>query len=214
MPRALVGGLLLAATLCVTPAAPTAGAAPQASFDCARAGTPTEKAICGDAGLATLDLALSQAYQARLRREPDLRQQQRGWLRARDAGCGADRPCMKAFIRARLDWMRGAAPMPGRLPTVVGQCSLTRESVRTNRFEGEPDSGSAAVFANGARQVSYDRVPGIEASRAGDPAVVCLASLPEDCPPGDERGKVYASADLRTLMAWALPDAEHLCGGA
>lgn len=44
--------------------------------------------------------------------------------------------------------------------------------------------------------------------------MVCLAVLPEDCPPGDDRGKVYASADLRTLMAWASPDAEHLCGGA
>ncbi len=55
---------------------------------------------------------------------------------------------------------------------------------------------------------------GVERSRVGDPAIVCLASLPQDCPKGDERGKVYASADLRTLLAWSLPDAEHMCGGA
>jgi len=213
MSRALFTGLILVG-LALPPASLVARTLPQASFDCAKAGTPTETAICHDPGLAALDLALAQAYQARLAREADVRQQQRGWLRARDAGCGADPACLKAFIRARLDWMRGAAPMPGRLPTVVGQCSLTRQSEKTYRFEGESTSGSAAAFANGARQVSYDRVPGIEASRVGDPAVVCLAALPEDCPPGDERGKVYAAADLRTLAAWSLPDAEHLCGGA
>lgn len=212
MPRPLFVGLM--ATLSLAPASLPAAAPPRASFDCAKAGTPTEKAICHDPALAALDLALSQAYQARLAREAGLRQQQRGWLRARDAGCGEDRACLKAFIRTRLDWMKGAAPMPTRLPTVVGQCSLSRESIKTYRFEGEPTSGSAAAFANGARQVSYDRVAGIEASKVGDPAVVCLAALPEDCPPGDDRGKVYASTDLRTLMAWALPDAEHLCGGA
>lgn len=211
---------LLALTLALTLALPSAGgraAAPApiaASFDCARAASPAEKAICRDARLADLDRALGQAYAARLAGEPGLKQEQRAWLKARDAGCGDDRACLTAFLRLRLDWMRGAAPMPARLPPAVGQCSLTTETEKTYRFEGEPSSGSAARFANGAQGVSYDLVAGIERSRVGDGAIVCLASLPQDCPKGDERGKVYAVGDLRTLMSWALPDAEHLCGGA
>src|SRR3569623_1883020 len=41
-----------------------------------------------------------------------------------------------------------------------------------------------------------------------------LAGLPEDCPPGDDRGKTYSAVDLRTSGKWELPDAEHMCGGA
>jgi uncharacterized protein len=122
-------------------------AAPAASFDCAKAGTAAEKAICQDARLSELDRALGEAYAARLAREAGVRQQQRAWLKARDAGCGGDRACLTAFLRARLEWMRGAAAMPGRLPRAVGQCSLTTETETTYRFEGEPTSGSAARFA-------------------------------------------------------------------
>jgi uncharacterized protein len=211
----LAAALTLAvAGLAAPPAAEPAAAAPAASFDCAKAGTAAEKAICQDARLAGLDRALGEAYAARLAREAGLRAEQRAWLKARDAGCGGERACLTAFLKARLDWMRGTAPMPSRLPRVVGQCSLTTETEKTYRFEGEPTSGSAARFANGAQGVSYELVPGVERSRAGDAAIVCLASLPQDCPKGDERGKVYAVGDLRTLMGWALPDAEHLCGGA
>ena len=211
---ALAGGLI--ATLLLFDAGAPVRAMPSdaASFDCGRAATPTERAICHDPKLTQMDRALGQAYQARVAREPAIRQQQRGWLRARDAGCAEDRACLAAFMTAREAWLRRAAPMPTGLPRVVGQCSLTVQTEKTNRFEGEPDSGSAAAFANGAFQVSYERVAGVERSRVGDPAIVCLASLPEDCPKGDERGKVYASADLRTLLAWSLPDAEHMCGGA
>jgi hypothetical protein len=38
--------------------------------------------------------------------------------------------------------------------------------------------------------------------------------LPTNCPPGDHRGKLYTTTNLRTEEAWTLPDAEHGCGGA
>ena len=44
--------------------------------------------------------------------------------------------------------------------------------------------------------------------------LVCLVALPQDCPPGDDRGKTYAAANLRTLGAWSAADSEHMCGGA
>ena len=64
-------------------------------------------------------------------------------------------------------------------------------------------SGSAVLEANGAMQVFYDQILDIDQSRAGDPALVCLIDLPHDCPPGDDRGKVYGVANLRTLGAWS-----------
>jgi hypothetical protein len=54
----------------------------------------------------------------------------------------------------------------------------------------------------------------LHSARVGDKVQLCLTSLPQDCPPGDVRGKVYKATDLRTGKSWELPDAEHMCGGA
>ena len=192
-----------------------AGPARAASFDCARAASPAERALCSDPGLSALDAQLGAAYARRVARDPALRQLQRGWLKARDVGCGGDRGCLRRLISWQLGWLsRGSARPPARLPTSEGACSLTAISRLGSRLEGDPASGSAAEETNGADQVSYELVAPIQASRVGDPALVCLVSLPRHCPPGDERGKVYAVANLRTLGAWSLADAEHLCGGA
>lgn len=39
-------------------------------------------------------------------------------------------------------------------------------------------------------------------------------SLPQHCPPGDNRGKIYTTTNMRTVKSWTLPDSEHRCGGA
>jgi hypothetical protein len=77
-----------------------------------------------------------------------------------------------------------------------------------------PNSGSAVTLANGLYQVSYDQVGAVNRSRRGDPVWTCLMSLPTSCPPGDRRGKLYTTTNLRVGEAWTLPDAEHGCGGA
>jgi hypothetical protein len=77
-----------------------------------------------------------------------------------------------------------------------------------------PGSGSAIVFANGGYQVSYEQEAAVDRSRPGDPVRICLVSIPKDCPPGDDRGRVYKTTNLRTHGSWTLPDAEHMCGGA
>jgi hypothetical protein len=76
------------------------------------------------------------------------------------------------------------------------------------------DSGSAVEFANGLYQVSYDQVRAVNRSRRGDPVSICLRALPENCPRGDDRGKIYRATNLRTRQSWTLPDSEHSCGGA
>jgi hypothetical protein len=86
------------------------------------------------------------------------------------------------------------------------------EDGRTHRVI--PDSGSAVLFASGHYQVSYDQVPAVNRSRPGDRVYLCLVKLPEHCPPGDHRGRIYTATNLRTLESWTLPDSQHSCGGA
>jgi len=99
-------------------------------------------------------------------------------------------------------------------PAAVGQCVRTTIRMKGSRLEGMPDSGDALAYANGIVGISYDRVSGLRTARAGDPVKLCLTSLPQNCPPGDDRGKTYKATDLRTHKSWELPDAEHMCGGA
>ena len=110
-----------------------------------------------------------------------------------------------------------AADMPG-LPTRVGQCARTtiaQVSERLGDASGPvAGSGSAVALANGGYQVSYEQVPAIDHSHKGDPARLCLVSLPANCPPGDARGKIYKTTNLRTHGSWTLPDSQHSCGGA
>ncbi len=106
------------------------------------------------------------------------------------------------------------------LPTRVGDCVATTITAVETRLQDDathesvPGSGSAVRFANGGYQVSYDTVPEIEESKKGDKARMCLVSTPQDCPQGDERGKIYRTTNLRTKKSWKLPNSEHTCGGA
>ncbi len=96
----------------------------------------------------------------------------------------------------------------------VGACVDTTVQQIGTRLENTPGSGSAITYANGVYQVSYDAVPGIDHSQVGDAVHVCLVSVPPNCPPGDERGKMYSAVNQRTHETWSAMDAEHMCGGA
>ena len=126
-------------------------------------------------------------------------------------------------MRALLSFALVAiVPLPAAaaagLPTKVGQCVKTTIERIGSRFgddiNANPDDGSAVAFANGGVQISYDKEPGLLHARAGDRVLMCLVELPQDCPPGDNRGKIYTTTDLRTHESWTLPDSQHSCGGA
>ncbi|WP_395646213.1 hypothetical protein [Terricaulis sp.] len=99
-------------------------------------------------------------------------------------------------------------------PQNVGDCVETTVTLVGPRLEGVPDSGSSIMYDNGLSQVEYDVIPGIANSHIGDAVRVCLVSVPEDCPPGDTRGRVYEGTNLRTNETWTAPDSQHSCGGA
>jgi uncharacterized protein len=194
------------------------------SFNCAKAESADEVAICGDDTLAMLDRigAAAFAVVAREKGEAAAKGIARPALAARHA-CGSDAGCIrKAGAKAIAAYARLGAPLSatspapdGPPPTVPGACSSTRVEAFGPRLDGaDYDTGTGIAFANGGGQVSYDREEGIIASRPGDPVEMCLLSLPKDCPPGDDRGKWYLTRNLRTGAVWALPDAAHVCGGA
>jgi uncharacterized protein len=86
-------------------------AASAASFDCAKAGTPTEKAVCADPALSKLDEQVAAGFRAGLSKWPAgnwatyLRNEQRDWLKDRDSICKADRACLRRDYELRLGFL-------------------------------------------------------------------------------------------------------------
>jgi uncharacterized protein YecT (DUF1311 family) len=86
---------------------------PQPSFDCEKAATPVEGALCADVELARLDRRLAEAYWTKIALARDdaakarEREAQRAFLAARDAACAAQSgaaitQCLTAQYQARL----------------------------------------------------------------------------------------------------------------
>ena len=101
----------------------------------------------------------------------------------------------------------------GLPPTEIGACTETKIKEVTTRL-GTPDSGTVVQYANGLIQISYETIAPATRSKPGDKVNVCLVSVPENCPPGDDRGKIYKATNLRTNESWEAPDSQHSCGGA
>lgn len=105
-------------------------------------------------------------------------------------------------------------------PTKVGRCSETFVArVGTRLVDGgvgQPiaGSGTSINFTNGIYLVSYDTVPAAQASKLKDKVKMCLDSVPKNCPPGDNRGKVYKVVNYRTKGQFRMSDSQHSCGGA
>ncbi len=83
--------------------------APQPSFDCKKAATPVEHALCADLALSRLDRDVADLYRTKHRSSDAgandrLRQDQRDWLAARAKACtgGALVPCLTKLYRDRL----------------------------------------------------------------------------------------------------------------
>ena len=221
-----------------------AGHAHAASFDCTKAATPDERAVCSDPQLSQLDELVARAFgQAKLASPGD----QEGsavafahaFLKNRRA-CATDRSCLFGSYVAVLTtyhdlgakepipaWVSAPSiagnrpPGSGPLPTRIGQCSTTQVADVTPRLDpgGPPksedfDSGTAVNFRNGGYQVSYEREAALLNSKPGDSVLMCLVAIPHNCPPGDNRGRVYTATNARTGATWTLPDSQHSCGGA
>jgi len=89
----------------------SADAKPKPSFNCSKATTPTEKAICGSIELASFDLSVAESYKKNIRgftegKDPSavkrVKASQKTWLKKRDA-CGANAACLKKTMEEQLE---------------------------------------------------------------------------------------------------------------
>jgi uncharacterized protein YjbI with pentapeptide repeats len=149
---------------------------PMASFDCAAARNPAEKAICSadNDQLRISDLELADLYQLARASDTSLTGDQQAWLRRRDA-CGADAECLAARYEERKGqligrlgppaWARPGAfalfvqpelqfsasgkdhPLYRRLLPALIDGAFARVVVRVNR-DGSIDAGGDAVGGN------------------------------------------------------------------
>lgn len=71
------------------------------SFDCTKASSPTERAICSDASLSDLDGRMAAAYKRLLSRDPLALSEQRDWMKQRNQ-CGGDIGCLTSSYQGRL----------------------------------------------------------------------------------------------------------------
>src|SRR5919112_1098038 len=81
-----------------------------ASFDCAKAGTGDEKAVCADRALNDEDVEMSVLYSQLkpllgMGARGDLDDEQVAWLKRR-AGCGDDRACLSQAYQERVRQLR------------------------------------------------------------------------------------------------------------
>jgi hypothetical protein len=126
------------------------------------------------------------------------------------------RPLVLTLLAAVVAASAVVPASAGKLPTKIGACTKSKIKLIGGRLEGDTnfETGTGVIFDNGGVQISYDREEAVVHSRIGDPVRICLVELPKDCPPGDDRGKIYKTTNLRTGEHWEMPDSQHMCGGA
>lgn len=100
-----------------------------ASFDCGKAASATEKAICADSKLSALDNKLSIVWKKVSGFDPvAMKSSQLQWLKLRDA-CGADASCLSACYSERLAVLEWVASQNAQFPLDVDQAGNRLEAL-------------------------------------------------------------------------------------
>lgn len=124
------------------------------AFDCSKADSAVEKAICASPAALAANDEMESAYFALRERLSDktasatLRDGQRAWIKYRDERCGAGAECLESESRSRAE-MLGSVP-PGMVPTFQYQQGGPKRyavSVAAYRFVPPADPGEAAFNA-------------------------------------------------------------------
>ena len=116
-----------------------------ASFDCSKAGSATEKIICGDAELSRLDDQLGRAYRQAKAKAVDRREfaaRSDGFWRWREKNCQT-RECL-------LDWYRQRQ--------IALDAELSGVVATSGALQSLPTSASAAALNNAAQTVTPEQV--------------------------------------------------------
>ncbi len=142
--------LLAYALLAAAPAGAQDG--PKASFDCKKAATPVERAICDGLHTAELDRALDELYKAALAKAGTQRAaveaQQRQWLGRRNTACGRAKPdvtCIENLYKQRIVTLSRVARGAGG-PLVSGRYDYRQKGEGGEMFLAEMPDGNTLVL--------------------------------------------------------------------
>jgi len=162
----------------------------QASFDCTKATTVVEKAICADPALGAADRALAEAYQAASARLSDegrsgLRDEQRQWLKRLWQVCGEATPaggCVANEYRMRQKGLQTVAASYGSV--TIRRAQIFDMLKASNTDEGtEGRIGMAPRYPGYAiRDIDYPQIdnPRTNADRLFNAAMKSLAIKGDD----------------------------------
>ncbi len=128
----------------------TATAAPRPSYDCARASTAVELAICNSVALADQDRRIADLYASGLGNasNPDsIRSRQWAWIGERDS-CGGSEPCISDAMIKRIAELTGQ-PAVAPAPSPSGTATASQNTVAATAAPS--DTSSATLRADGLR---------------------------------------------------------------
>lgn len=177
------------------------------SFDCGRASTEVEVAICRTPELAQLDRALSDAYSAQRKnastiRAPALATEQRAWLVQRDL-CGGDINCLSLTMTNRIAQLGGGTSLAGASPTAS----------QAPNPEMPGSTGSAGTLHQVSDILLVDGRPAVFNYYTGQETELwklfeLVGMIPEDLRFSTENlplwaGDILASGELRVIAAQA-----------
>lgn len=198
----MTGRIVLIALL-ASLAAPAS--AQQPSFDCRRAGTPTEHAICGSDRLSRLDVQMARLYRAAARRAGGnarrLRAQQLVWQQWRNI-CGGDTACLaRRYAERIVDFD------PGAMPTAPAGPAQGVRRLRNGRWEEVMPDGTirwTSVGGGGAGTIHPDGTETVM-------QFVTVDNLPGEIPPPSGGALWFQTVEgqLVGVVRGFLPPEDH-----
>ncbi|WP_354164501.1 lysozyme inhibitor LprI family protein [Burkholderia sp. 567] len=216
--RANLRSAMILAVLTIPPMAAHA-----AGFDCTKAASPTEKAICADPALSSLDGQLAAAWKKALAKGGDtaaLKAAQLQWLKQRDR-CGAGVLCVGDRYRERLASLNGAPLAADRwqqtwyrdsdTPSFGGVLTFTGTAPRLH-FELSGNNGANTGGLSGDIELHGDRGTfrqdqcRLDFSRKGGRMQVAQQGSDVDCGAGS--GVTYSGDYVTASKAQARPPAD------
>jgi uncharacterized protein YecT (DUF1311 family) len=178
------------------------------SYDCRKAASPVESAVCGHEVLAMGDLELARAYKAARDASPgnkrrELTAGQRAWVRARDEACGgptANVQCLAGHYRRRILALRALADAKART-----------HAVDLTPLRASPDARNDPVlWLLLAEHLRIDGPSGMECFANAERGYVFFHACDTNCTPaGPARGHyaAYLGDDGAVWLAeWHLSD--------
>jgi uncharacterized protein len=167
------------------PVAVAAGNVAGPSFDCTRAGTPAEHAICNSPALSERDRRLADSYARALSlaSDPDtIKTRQRAWLKSRSA-CRGEPVCLAGMMDQRIAELGGSAAPPTSQTGLAGADQPSTLESTQPVVDIAPVGQQGQTLSNGVALTSAEKdifvipTPAFDPQRQGGAFVIFAGCL-------------------------------------